>query len=974
VQLYSIPVIVSALIFGLAGVSVTSASALILKAGTYFVYGPNGDLPELIGVAMFGIVVLLSVSLARIKLDLDNSSLKLGKKSDELDLHARRLKIINETGNKLSKSLSIKEICELATKTVCDLYGINQAILCTYNQAGLEMQASHGADFPTNDLNKFYHLIKAELKTFEPFVMNDRNFLNKYNSFFVCEIDDSEERIGFIAGFSDKPLSFNEDEKNTLDILAEEIGIAIRNCTLRQAMENRAAMLENLVDVSKTLSGTFRMKKIYSKLASISLNALDAIGCSVIIFNEETESANVVASASKEKEIEVEAEKDPAVIRSIKKKRLTLQKSKDSLVCSIPMIFEGSALGTLHFSFSPERKSLKPHEKTLGRAIANQSAVLINRAKVYEKLKKSAKEATSLAEAGSLLISKTSLDDRLVVLTEKLTEILRISKAAVFLIKDGSVYPTVAFGLDHEELLVFKKAVGRQSQIFPGLSQALSKKNPTVLLNSQIKDSRDLLEFLKIKSMLVMPLIFKSNVIGVSFFWERGEYTRFEKEQVELAQKLTEYTSVAIHTAELYEKIKDLKEESEERAQNLRALLDISQIISSPLRTKTVLRRTIDQVRKLFKAESAALLLYDNMSSSLVPQVAVGFNEEDIALLAVKPGEGLSGNVFMSRKARIFGDLMHFRENHKISKINQSLNSVSIAPLIARGRCLGVISVYSKSRSAFDQKSLELLSIFASQVALAIDTASLYEEERKVAETLQRSLLPDLLPEMPGVDIGVLYVPAHLEADIGGDYYDFVILGENKFGIVVGDVCGKGIDAAADTAMARYYLQAFATIYRDPSTVLHYINQVVLSQSKDPQLITMIYAVFDMEKMELKYANAGHPPPFIVNGQDSRIVQMETTGPIVGASAEANYVTRRMTIHPEDIIFLYTDGLTEAKKGLALFGEERLSSLMLKNSNTKNMDNLLQKIYSSVQTWTGGQLQDDMAMVGLKVRRLGNKG
>lgn len=730
--------------------------------------------------------------------------------------------------------------------------------------------------------------------------------------------------------------------------------------------------LFRLVEISKVLASPFSLKKIYSKLANISALTIEAERSAVIIRDESLEKNKVVASfgfsdkPEAERKLSINDGKS-CIFRSIKRKKIIEENSDNNSKLVFPVIFEGIPLGALYFEFIGYKK--ETNKKTVGRAIADQAAIFMNRAKMYERLKNIAKESLMLADAGQLLISEIKQSDRLRVISEKIAGILDVSKSAVFLVHKDLIKPIVAIGLNKDEDIIFRKAHGKYERIFPNISEIFSRKKPYLLKVNKYAGNKDLLNMLRITSVLIVPLIYEKQIIGVSFFYEPKRDLYLSNDQIEMVHKLADYSAVAVNTAKLYEQISKLMHESEKKAANMRTIFDISQLISMSLRTKTVLFKTIEQALKLFDANIGAIFLYNDAAELLEPQIVIGSNEKKLKGLKIKPGEGLIGATFSSKESHISKNLIH-NEKNEINFFKEDIQSAIISPLIARGKSIGVIALYSNKPHFFDKQHLELLTIFATQIALTIDTASLYEEERKIAEMLQRSLLPSKTPKIGNIDVGAIYIPAHLEANVGGDYYDYIIFDDNRVGIVIGDVCGKGISAAADTAMARYYLKAFASRYKDPGKVINCINEMIMFDNDNPQLVSMIYGIVDIDKMEFEYANAGHPPPFIISNALQKVKQLDTTGPIAGAMSDSSYATRKIKINQGDIIFFYTDGLTDVRKKGKIFGEKMLKEILL-TKDYEDMNDYVQNIFSYIQSWADNILNDDIAIVGLEIKETG---
>ncbi|MDQ3878919.1 MAG: SpoIIE family protein phosphatase, partial [Actinomycetota bacterium] len=162
-----------------------------------------------------------------------------------------------------------------------------------------------------------------------------------------------------------------------------------------------------------------------------------------------------------------------------------------------------------------------------------------------------------------------------------------------------------------------------------------------------------------------------------------------------------------------------------------------------------------------------------------------------------------------------------------------------------------------------DAEEIEALAVLAGQGAMAIENARRFERQRAVARSLQKGLLLTETPKLEGIEIGALYEAAAGEADVGGDFYDVFELTDGTYALVVGDVSGKGAAAAAQTAMAKYMLRAFATRNPTPSSVLFHLNNALVQSFEEDRFTTIVYAVLDAATGQVVLARGGHPPPLI---------------------------------------------------------------------------------------------------------------
>jgi PAS domain S-box-containing protein len=256
------------------------------------------------------------------------------------------------------------------------------------------------------------------------------------------------------------------------------------------------------------------------------------------------------------------------------------------------------------------------------------------------------------------------------------------------------------------------------------------------------------------------------------------------------------------------------------------------------------------------------------------------------------------------------------------------MRSALAVPLQARGRVVGVLSlVDSVSGRRQGEEDVLLARRLADRAAVAIDNARLHQRERQLALTLQRSLLPQRLPRVPGLQNAARYLPARSGGgEVGGDWYDVVQLPGGRVAIVVGDVMGRGVPAAALMGQVRAALRGYAVQDQSPAEVLTSADELVRGLADDV-IVTCVYAVLDPRDGSLALSNAGHVPPLLVAaGPDQEPEALWSTGPPLGAGGREDYAERTTVVGPGRTLVLYTDGLVETRDADLEVGLRRLAA------------------------------------------------
>jgi PAS domain S-box-containing protein len=296
------------------------------------------------------------------------------------------------------------------------------------------------------------------------------------------------------------------------------------------------------------------------------------------------------------------------------------------------------------------------------------------------------------------------------------------------------------------------------------------------------------------------------------------------------------------------------------------------------------------------------------------------------------------------------------------------MRSAMIVPMVARGRSVGALTFVSgPSGRRFDEQDLELAEELARRCATAIDNARLFSERAYIARTLQRSLLPAELPEIPGIEAAARFRPTGEGNEVGGDFYDLFETGGRGWTVVMGDVCGKGPDAAAVTALARYTLRAAAMRERLPSRSLRLLNEALLRQRDDRRFCTVAYAYLEARDggVRVGVASGGHPLPILLRA-DGTVEAVGEPGTLLGVLPDPNLEDRSLALSPGDALVFYTDGVIEGRGADARLDEEGLQRLLAECAGA-GADAIAARVEGAAFAGKDGPPRDDIAVLVLRV-------
>jgi PAS domain S-box-containing protein len=434
------------------------------------------------------------------------------------------------------------------------------------------------------------------------------------------------------------------------------------------------------------------------------------------------------------------------------------------------------------------------------------------------------------------------------------------------------------------------------------------------------EEGAELMEAIGPRSQIVVPLRARGRVLGALSLTMAESERHYSEADLDLARDLGLRAGLAVDNARLYEEAQASAEAEQRRATLLSALAAASLAIHRTRRPQGRLELIAASARELLGVERAAVTLL------------VGKGETTTTV---------AGATAVSEPALS-------------------------APLVARdGTDFGSIDVAGRERPFTPEDGL-VIEDLARIASLAMENARIEERERHIARTLQASLLPPTLPEIDGLDIAARYLAGGEGTLVGGDLYD-VFPVEDEWAIVVGDVCGKGAEAAALTAMVRYTIRAETAHRASPGEVLRLTNDAILRQFSDGRFCTVLHgrARVGDGGVRLRVACAGHPAPLVLRA-DGIVEPVAVTGHLLGVIRNVSHEDVTVALRPGDALLSFTDGVTEGRGPGGMFGDRRLGEV-LASSAGMSADTIAERVTEAALDFQGGVTQDDLALLVLRV-------
>ncbi|MGX1817991.1 SpoIIE family protein phosphatase [Streptomyces albidoflavus] len=291
-----------------------------------------------------------------------------------------------------------------------------------------------------------------------------------------------------------------------------------------------------------------------------------------------------------------------------------------------------------------------------------------------------------------------------------------------------------------------------------------------------------------------------------------------------------------------------------------------------------------------------------------------------------------------------------------------------VLPLVARNRVIGMLVLGKPSEDHFRQENLELAEDLSRRAALALDNSRLYSERMAISQSLQRSLLPPDMPEVPGVEVEVIYRAAGEGNEVGGDFYDLFTIPDGAYGFAIGDVCGTGPEAAAVTGLARHALRLLAREGYSGPAVLERLNNAILDEGERSRFLTLLYG--ELRPQEdgsalLKVVCAGHPLPLRLR-QDGSVEAAAEPQPLLGVMDDLELYEQTVRLEPGDVLLCVTDGITERREGSRMLGDDGLAEV-LKGCTGLTAGAVAARVMRAVERFAADSPSDDMAILTMRV-------
>lgn len=409
--------------------------------------------------------------------------------------------------------------------------------------------------------------------------------------------------------------------------------------------------------------------------------------------------------------------------------------------------------------------------------------------------------------------------------------------------------------------------------------------------------------------------------------------------------------------------------------QELNAMRTVSEVMTSNINLDDLLNLIVSKLVSTINAARGTLYLLDETTDELWSRVL----QDDVGPLSeirLPVGAGIAGYVAKT------GKILNIPNAYDDSRFDPSFDqttgfqtrSILTAPMFnPQQKIIGVVQLLNKRGGPFTFRDERLLSAMASQAAISIENARLYEQEiqqqvisreLETARSIQASFLPDTIPEYAGWDIGATWHPIR---NVAGDFYDFYVLEDGRLASVIADVSGKGIPAALFMALSVTVIRFGMQMNLKPHEVTRRANELIISEQRSRMFATTFVSYIDPSTGNVEFSSGGHNPALVYRANSQRCDYITSSGVAIGIFKGADFDCGSTSLSPGDILVLYTDGITEViNNDEEEFGENRLENLIIQNAH-RSSRSLIDLIMSAVETFSEDQeLFDDATLVIIK--------
>jgi sigma-B regulation protein RsbU (phosphoserine phosphatase) len=570
---------------------------------------------------------------------------------------------------------------------------------------------------------------------------------------------------------------------------------------------------------------------------------------------------------------------------------------------------------------------------------------------------------STLFDLGREVMSVLDLEELLAKIPQLIARLTRFNAFSVYLLDEGRQELRIAYAVGYPEGVTGTLRL----QVGKGVVGAAVKEGRPILVNDIRLEPRYQGPLRNMLSQLAVPMRRKGEVIGALNLLSESAGA-FTTQDEALLRQFAAHVAVAIENARLFKS-------ERQYVDTLETLAEIGREMSSILDLDVLLTRIASLTKRLIDYRTFGILLLNEATQNLEMKFAVRYGDDATSKI-VKLGQGLVGWAALHKEPVLVADVS---QDPRYLHLVPDARSELVIPMLIKDRCIGVFDLESPELNAFTKEHTELLTLLASQAAVAVENARLYEEVRRreeridrelrFAQRVQLALMPADPPALRRAQVAGRFEPAH---ELGGDLHDFLVPAKDTLVVAVGDVSGKGAPAAlygayaAELVRSRTLRRRYTPERFSVSGVLQSMNSILHERQLEEYYCTLCYALFDFTRQEVTISNSGLPYPIRCSGDECG--QIELPGVPLGSFPGITYDEITLPLHEGDVLVFCTDGIFETlNEQRAEFGTQRTCDVV-RAHRTESARDIVAAIFNATSEFRGASSQDDdMTAVVVKI-------
>jgi serine phosphatase RsbU (regulator of sigma subunit)/uncharacterized protein YigA (DUF484 family) len=836
-----------------------------------------------------------------------------------------------------------------------------------------------------------------------------------------------EEVLGVVMIEDYRPYVYNENHLHLLQILSSNMGVAIQNARLfdetqrlLKETEDRAAELAVINSVQAALAAELDLQGIYNAVGDKIRSIFHNTDVSIRIYDPKTNFIHYPYTYVKGQPFPLESAPLPEIGFSahILRTRETLAINENMAqemekynsnyfpgagstksVIIVPLVSGDQARGLIALFDQEREHAFSDSDVRLLETLANSMSVALENARLFDETQRLLKEtedrAAELAVINSVqaaLAAELDLQGIYNAVGDKIRSIFHNTDVSI------RIYDPKTNFIHYPYTYVKGQPFPLESAPLPeiGFSAHILRTRETLVINENMAQAMEKYNSQyfpgagSTKSVIIVPLVSGDQARGLIALFDQEREHAFSESDVRLLETLANSMSVALENARLFDETQRLLKETEQRNAELAIINSVQEGLASKLDFQEILELVGAKVREVFSADVIGFGLYDFKNNLIELPYILDHGERFTH--EPRPIYGVFEYFLKSREPILlhtFEETEQFLEETGQNNVGGATqdNSQILVPMLSGGQVVGVVSVGKFPEYAFTELDVRLLQTLVNSMSVALENARLWEQEKKYRKALQRELeigreiqagfLPDALPLAEGWEIAASLMSAR---EVAGDFYDAFELPDGNIGLVIADVCDKGVGAALFMTLFRSLIRAAANLdYFEqtgqadaPHSVSERLrraisltnNYIAETHGDSGMFATLFFGILDPRDGRLTYINGGHEPPLIV--QSGRVREaLRKTGPAVGAVTNGRFGILETQLHAGDMFFAFTDGVPDCQNPRGeFFGHERLLDLLHSNGTAHEM---VAAIESELRLYIASANQfDDITLLAVK--------